>query len=107
MRSSRQGSIPVARSGASVLWILMLLGPAVVLAQPSLGVRVQAAQPDELAPDGGCDVAPRSFEDVSQLMHAGRLAQQVTSSSEANASTRRGKLVDVRAVLMQFVACSG
>ena len=107
MRSSRQGLTPAVRSGASVLWALMLLGFAAVLAQPALGAREQAAQPDDLASLGGCDVALRSFEDVSQLIQVGRQPRQVPTFPAEDASPRRVTLHDVRALLMLFVACSG
>ncbi len=95
------------RTRISLLVLLTLLGFSTAHVVPSSGALGQAVHPEQAATSTGCDVPPRTFEDIIRLIRVGRSADDVAVTPSESAPILRATLADVRAVLLQFVACSG
>src|SRR5687767_11352325 len=98
MRRDRRGMTSAVRARIAILGWMTLIGASMVHATPTSGAQGQVAS------STGCDVRPRSFEDVTRLIQIGRSSAPAADSPADGASAHVVILADVQAVLMQFVA---
>ena len=84
-----------------MLGCLMLLGVPIVQAMPAFSAPVRTVSATN------CEAPPRTFEEITRLIQAGRSAAIAADAPSVRGLARPANLDDVEAVLAQFVACSG